>query len=61
LVFSLLLPGRPSGKFLKMLKISACRHRSSKDSLRLSRGTYARNDFNPASADVGDAHILEFH
>jgi hypothetical protein len=27
----------------------------------LSRGTYARNDSNPASADVGDAHILEFH
>jgi hypothetical protein len=29
--------------------------------LTLSRGTYARNDFNPASADVGDAHTLEFH
>lgn len=28
--------------------------------LTLSRGTYARNDFNPASADVGDAHTLEF-
>src|SRR5262249_31391233 len=34
-VFSPLLHGRPSGKFPKMLKISLCLHRSSKDSLRL--------------------------
>ena len=27
--------------------------------LTLSRGTYARSDSN--DADVGDAHILEFH
>lgn len=29
--------------------------------LSLSRGTYARGDSTAASAEVGDAHILEIH
>lgn len=29
--------------------------------LSLSRGTYAHGDSTAASAEVGDAHILEIH